>query len=100
MRTPDVSTPARRRGLVVVAALAVAAVAVGFASVSLPGDEPASRPPAGAPADTGDVLHLDQGPSDDEAAVAACAGDGHEEIGGVRPPGRYDGGGKSRRRSE
>lgn len=75
MRT-DLPAPARRRGPAVVAALAVAAVAVGFASVSLPGDERAANPSAGSTADDGDVLQLDRGPSDDEAAVAACAGDG------------------------
>lgn len=80
MRTPDLPAGGRRTSAVVVAALTVAAIVVGVAAVRLQGSSPvrspagsvsaASRPPAHA-----SVIELDQGPGDDPAAVAACAGD-------------------------
>jgi hypothetical protein len=78
----DLPAPAHRRGPTIVAALAVAAVAVGFAAVSFsdgsaPDDGPAATMTSSSQPDgDGDVLELDHGPSDDQAAVAACAGDG------------------------
>lgn len=80
MRTPDFPAGARRHGLAVVAALTVAAVAVGIAAISLPpsGDEqdggPAATMSSSASEPNGDasVLEVDHGPSDD-AAVAECA---------------------------
>ena len=74
----DLPGPAHRRGPTVAAALAVAAVAVGFAAASFSHDrDPAAGRAAGAlagsPAAGDDVIELDHGPSDDEDAVAACA---------------------------
>jgi hypothetical protein len=88
MRTPALPTGARRNGLAVVAALTVAAVAIGVAAVSLSADSPdrsgdggpaaASTSPS-QPSDGSAVEEIDQGPSADPAAVTECAGDGFAE---------------------
>jgi hypothetical protein len=85
MRTPHLRAGGRRSGAVIVAGLAVAAVSVGFAAISLPGTpgtepRPASttRAPdaAGSTPSDASVIEVDHGPTSDPDAVAACAGDG------------------------
>lgn len=91
MRTPDLPAGARRNGLAVIAALTVAALAVGVAAISLPpgsgqddGDGPAaSMTSSSTPSGDASVLEIDHGPSDDEAAVADCAGSDFADAGDV-----------------
>ena len=82
MRTPAFPAGARRNGLAVVAALAVAAVAVGVAAISFPPDPSGDGGPAAAmtsgsePSTGASVLQVDHGPADNPKAVADCAGGG------------------------
>jgi hypothetical protein len=85
MRTPALPTGARRNALAVVAALTVAAVAIGVAAVSMSpaspdrsgdGDPAAASASPSQPSDGASALEVDHGPSADPAAVADCAGDG------------------------
>jgi hypothetical protein len=82
MRTPAFPAGARRNGLAVVAALTVAAVAVGVAAISFPPDPSGDGGPAATttsasePSPDASVLEVDHGPGDDPDAVADCAGDG------------------------
>ena len=78
MRTPVFPAGARRHGLVLVAALTVAAVAVGVVVLSGSGD-PSGQPGPSATSDpassaTSSERAIDHGPADDPDAVADCAG--------------------------
>ena len=77
MRTSVFPAGARRHGLVLVAALAVAAVAVGAVVLSGSGDPTGPSATSGpAAAATSSERAIDHGPADDPDAVADCAGDG------------------------